>query len=1096
MSLAEFSVRRPVAILTISVAITLFGSLAFNQLPLELLPDLSYPTLTVQTGYADAAPTSVEQFVSRPLEETVGVIPGLRSLRSVSRAGISEVILEFEWDEEMDFAAMDAREKVNLVELPREADRPRVLRFDPTLDPIVRLAFHGDRPLDEVRQIADRWLKPRLESIPGVAAAKVRGGLAPEIQVDVDTARLAALGLTLDELATALRADNVNRPGGVLKDWGSVYLVRTLNEFEDLDQLRKTIVRDGEGGRVRVEDVAVVHRGHKDRVEITRASGEEIVEISLHKEGSSNTIVVSDEIQERLASIQAELAEGLELRILTDQSIYVRDALAQVKSAALFGGLLAILVLYFFLRDAISTLIVGITIPLSVVATFLPMLKTGVSLNIMSLGGLALGVGMLVDNSIVVLESIDRHHGQGKSRRESAIDGARQVTGAVIAATLTTISVFLPIVFVQGIAGQLFYDLAVTVCLSLLASLVVSLTLIPALYAVLASLMETLRVEGRQGGRWPWPAWPGWPAPSPHLSRRLARPFLFLGVTVIRLLLAILRPVVAVVFGVFWILDRIFRIATAPFRWALGALTRVYPSGLRSALRYRWLWLPLAFALFVVALLAVPRLGTQLVPDLSQGEFAFRMRMPEGSTLESSDSVVARIESSIVNDPNMERMFSVVGSLPSSASGQQTVGENLAQMNFVLSDRGASGDPQDETRSIQAVRRALDRFPDVEAELIRPSVLSMRPAIAVQLFGDDLEELDRGSEQVAAALSRLDGVEDIRTSSQPGNPEITVVLDRERAASYGIRVSDLGRTLQQQIRGEVIGPFREREDRIDIRLRAVENARDRASAVEDLRIRLENGTTVPVAAVADVQFDRGPAAIHRYRGTRVTEVTAQVRQADVGAVLQSVRDAVAEVPLPHTVVAEMGGQDEDLKVSFDSLRMALLLAIFMVYVVMAVQFESFRYPLVILLSVPLGIVGVVAALGITGTPISVLALIGAVMLAGIVVNNAIVLVDAIRRRRQEGEPMDTAIVEAGAERFRPIIMTTTTTVLALLPMALGLGAGDELRRPLALTVIGGLSVATVLTLIVIPCLYRSMSPDASKTEPVAADLRAAPQGEG
>ena len=484
MSLPEASVRRPVTICMAAVALTIFGALSFFKIPVELLPDLAYPTLTVQTVYPDAAPTSVEQFITRPLEETLGVIAGVREMRSVSRSGLSDVILEFEWDERMDFAAMEVREKLGLVELPREAELPRVLRFDPSLDPIARLSFTGDRPLDELRQVADRWLKPRLEAIQGVAAAKVRGGFEPEIQVEADEDRMAALGLTLDDLARALRAENVNRPGGTLKDWSSIYLVRTLHEFTDLDQLRRTVVFEGDSGRVRVEDVATVSRGHRDRTEIARSDGNETVEIALHREGSTNTLTVSESIREALdgppgrpdLGLRAQMDDDLQLTFLTDQSVYIAEAIDQVWSAALLGGVLAILVLYFFLRDLRATTIIGATIPLSVITAFLPMFKTGVSLNIMSLGGLALGVGMLVDNSIVVLEAIDRRGREGLSAIEAAGRGATDVAGAVIASTLTTISVFLPIVFVRGVAGQLFYDLAVTVCLTLMTSLIVSLT--------------------------------------------------------------------------------------------------------------------------------------------------------------------------------------------------------------------------------------------------------------------------------------------------------------------------------------------------------------------------------------------------------------------------------------------------------------------------------------------------------------------------------------------------------------------------------------------------------------------------------------------
>jgi HAE1 family hydrophobic/amphiphilic exporter-1 len=1108
MKLPDLSVRRPVTIAVTTVALTIFGALSWTNIPVELLPNLSYPTLTVQTEYPDAAPTSVEQFVTRPIEETVGVIPGVREMRSVSRAGLSEVVLEFEWDERMDFAAMDVREKLGLVELPREAEPPRVLRFDPSLDPIVRMSFTGDRPLDELRQIADRWLKPRLEAIQGVAAAKVRGGLDPEIQVEVDEDRMAALGLTLDDLARALRAENVNRPGGTLKDWAAVYLVRTLHEFTDLDQLRRTVVRESESGRVRVEDVARVRRGHRDRQEITRSEGSEVVEIALHREGSANTIAVAKAITEALngppempeLGLLGQLDDDLELQILTDQSIYISEAIGQVWSAALIGGLLAILVLFFFLRDPRSTTIIGLTIPVSVVATFLPMYKSGVSLNIMSLGGLALGVGMLVDNSIVVLEAIDRRRREGLAARDAAARGAGEVAGAVTAATLTTVSVFLPIVFVRGVAGQLFYDLAVTVCLALMMSLAVSLTLIPMLSAVELGKARSIPLEEAFGGA---PDTTARAMLASFLHPRNLLPPLYGGArrTPARIMMVLSLPVRfiwrltfyvlrSLTFSVVWLMRslltlifstvgliwigaaRMFDILFWPATKSFDSLGRTYPGMLAAALRARWAILPVAFAIFVMAVAVVPLLGTNLVPDLSQGEFAFRVRLAEGTTLESNADMIERIEGRAIADGRFVRVFSVVGSWPSTASGRQTLGENLSQVNFVLPDDATA---EDEAAAIERMREIFALFPNVEAELAHPSVLSVRPPLAVHLFGENLEELDQAARVASGMMWDLPAIQDVATSSEPGNPEIKIELDRERAADLGVRAEPLSRSLQRQIGGEIVGQYREEEQRLDIRLRASEDWRDRASEIAALRYRLDNGTVVPVSAFADITLERGPAAIHRIGGGRVAKVTAKVASADLGHALEELKTGLAGLALPESVVAEPAGQDEELRVSYSSLRLALALAVFMVYVVMAVQFESLRYPFVILLAVPLGIVGVVLGLLVTGTSISVLALIGAVMLSGIVVNNAIVLVDAVNRRRRDGEALEQAIVGAGRERLRPILMTTATTVLALFPMALGLGAGDELRRPLAITVIGGLTVATLLTLVVIPCLYRAMT---------------------
>jgi len=1073
----ELAVRRPVTVAMATLAVAVFGFLAARTLPVELLPDLSYPTLTIQTVYADAAPEAVEFFITRPVEEAVGVIPGVRDMRSVSRASLSEVVLEFEWDEDMDVASLEVREKLGLVNLPREADRAKVLRFDPSLEPVMRLGFGSERPLVETRQLAERWLKPRLESVRGVAAARVRGGLEPEIQVEADEDRLAAFGLTLDDLARALRAENVNRPGGTVRDWGTVYLVRTLHEFVSLEQVRRTVVRETDDGRVRVEDIAEVRRGSADRQEITRSAGIEAVEIALYREGSANTVAVAAAVREELETLRRSMPEDLHLELLADQSTYVSDAIGQVRFAGLAGGLLAILVLYFFLRDLRATAIIALTIPISVIATFLPLQQGGVSLNIMSLGGLALGMGMLVDNSIVVLEAIDRRRRAGDSRSQASIHGASEVAGAVMAATFTTICVFLPIVFVEGIAGQLFFDLALTVCLALVASLVVSLTLIPALAALgpEGSDSEAADTERETVSRWllrvrefVLPARGDRPAWRHGLLLMLTMP--------LRLSLAL--PLFAVGVGL-WLLG----LAWMAFAWVFQGLSwlpsrlfdavgHAYPPVLAASLRMRWLVVPLAFVLFGLSLLAAGQLGTNLVPSLSQGEFAFQLRLPAGTPLESTAQVVERIEAQFEGDPNFARVFSVIGSLPSTASGRQTLGENLAQVNVALPE--GAGAEAEET-AVARVREVLALFPRAETELVRGSAIATGPPVVVNVFSDDLETLDEAAMAVESALNRMPALADVGSSLEPGNPEIRVEIDRERAAEFGVTAEQLGTTLRRQIRGEVVGRYREDEDRLDIRLRSSAASRDRAEEIAELRLRLADGTAVPITAVANVTVERGPAAIHRADGARVAQVTARVPAADLGGVLADVKLTVAGLDLPGGAVAEPAGQEEEMRVSFDSLKLALGLAVFLVYVVMAMQFESLLHPFVILLSVPLGAIGVVAALLLTGRDLDVLVLIGVVMLAGIVVNNAIVLIDAVNRRRREGEDLDTALVGAGRERLRPILMTTTTTVLGLLPMALGLGPGDELRAPLAITVIGGLLGATLLTLIVIPCLYRSLT---------------------
>lgn len=1087
------------------LAVAVFGALAVRELQVELLPDLSHPTLTVRTEHVDAAPLSIEQFVTRPIEEAVGVIPGVREMRSASRAGLSEVTLQFDWGEDMDVTALEVREKLGLVELPRDAERSRVLRFDPSLDPILRVAFSGDRPLEELRQLAERLLKPKIESIRGVAAARVRGGLEPEVQVEADEKRLAALGLTLDDLGRALRQANVNLPGGTLRDYGTLYLVRTLNEFVDIEQLERTVVRDGPEGRVLVGEVAEVRLGHRDRQEVTRSAGDEVVELAIHREGAANTVAVAAEVRAELDRLQGELADDLTLTVLADQSRFVSAAIRQVQVAALLGGLLAILVLYFFLRQLRPTLLIALSIPASLLATFLGLRQFGVTLNVMSLGGLALGIGMLLDNSIVVLEAIDRRRRAGDSNAEAASRGGGEVASAVTAATLTTVCVFLPVVFVEGIAGQLFSDLAITVCLCLVASLFVSLTLIPAVAGLGSDPTGVLSDAASLGPR----AWlkrlsdfvlgrdrtldSDGDTPPGRWRRFLhwLRVVLFFPVRLVLAILALVVGLVAALLTRAWqLIAWLFEVVSWPLLSVVDGIGRLYPRLLRSALAHGGLVVLVAFLGLLACWPLARDLGTNLVPPLARGEFGLRLRLPAGTPLEVTAEHVERLEEGLIADGRFAAVFSSVGALPATASGLPTTGENLAQVDLALPPGSTSVDEAD---AVARCRELLGLFPDIEVELVRPTILSLSPPVAIDVLADDLEVLDAATERVAAALSELPELADVSTTLEPGHPELRVRLDRDRAAAMGLSAEALGQTLRRQLRGEVLGQLRQDEERIDIRLRSHESGRDRIGEVGALRMRTSTGESVPVSALAQVELGQGPAAIHRFENSRAARVSAKVPAVDLASALATVRETLDEVrpELPGGAVAELSGQEKDMKTSFDSLRLALALAVFLVLVVMAMQFESLKQPFVILLSVPLGAIGVVLTLVLLGRNIDVFVLLGVVMLAGIVVNNAIVLVDAVSRRRREGQALDAALEAAGGERLRPILMTTATTVLGLLPMALGLGEGDELRAPLAITVIGGLTGSTVLTLLVIPCLYRLVNARAERRRVAALAEQAA-----
>ncbi|MEZ6183381.1 MAG: efflux RND transporter permease subunit [Planctomycetota bacterium] len=1083
MSLPRWAVERPVSTLMATTAVAVFGYLALRELPVALLPDLSYPTLTVQTTYPDASPLSVERLVTRPIEEAVGVIPGVRDMHSVSRAGTSEVVLEFEWDESMDLSTLAVREKLGLVELPREAERPRVLRYDPAQDPVMRLSLAGSDDLELLREHAERWLKRELEGVDGVAAAKVQGGIEAEVEVAVDPLRLAQLGLTFADVSSALQRQDVNLPGGSVVDRGAIFLVRTLHEFTDLTAIRRTVLRQAEaGGVVRVEDVARVARVPTERKEITRVDGGEAVEIGVYREGETNAVRVAAAIREALAELEPDLPPGLSLTVLSDGSRYVSAAIDAVWSAALGGGLLAILVLFFFLRDLPSTAIVAATIPASVIATFLPLQLAGVSLNVMSLGGLALGVGMLVDNSIVVLEAIARRREGGAARADAAARGAEDVAGAVAAATFTTVSVFVPIVFVKGVAGQLFYDLAVTVCLSLLASLLVALTLIPTLAAregglplAGGTLFPWDRVAADEA-RQPWTfRWGRWELPpvgdGRHWFSRTLTALLFLP----RILAGLVG---GVVYGVWLAVKLVFLTLTWPVKLLLSGVEATYPKVLGVALEHRALVLVAASGLLVVAWFLGRQLGHDLVPSLAQGNFAFRLTLPEGTPLETTSSVVARVERELGRDPRFARVFSSIGTLPSAGSGRQSVGENLAQIDLALTP---PVDGEREAEAVSAVREVLAGFPRARAELVVPQALNLRPPVQVDVFAADLETLWPAALQVELALRGVPALRDVRSTREPGAPEVRIALRRERAAQQGLTVQEIAEELRRMLRGDAPAKFREGERRIDVRVITPRATRSRASAVRDLPVRLPSGQNVPVFTVAEVTEDSGPAAIHRARGSRVVRIQAEIQGADLAAALDQVRAALAPVSL-GTATYELAGQDQELELSYRSLQLALTLAVFLVFAVMATQFESLRTPFVVLCTVPLGGVGVVLGLWVTGTPVSVLVLIGAVMLAGIVVNNAIVLVDAVLRVQRGGASLYAAILEGARLRLRPIIMTTTTTVLGLAPLALGFGEGGELRRPLAIAVVAGLSVATLLTVIVVPCLTSLLAADTPEPE--------------
>ena len=1039
MKLVEFSTRRRVTVAMLMVAIIAFGGVGFSRLAVNLLPDITYPTITVRTEYEGVAPLEIERLISEPVEGLVGVVSNVVRVASISRPGISDVVVEFGWGTNMDFASLDIREKLDLANLPRDASKPILLRFDPSLDPVMRLAFYGTLSLMEMRRVAEERLRPDLESLEGVAAIRINGGLEEEIQVEVEARRLAHLGISIPEVTSRLAAENVNLTGGVLKDGEAEFLVRTLNEFQGIDEIGEIVIGQIERAPIKLKDVGRVFRGHRERDLVTRINGREGVEVSVFKEGDANTVQVSAAVQERLDEFLAEnasLLEGSGMEVVFNQATFIQQAVDEVLNTAILGGILAVVILFLFLRDLKSTTIIGLSIPLSVVATFFLMFGSDVSLNIMSLGGLALGVGMLVDNSIVVLESVQRYRDQGLSVLAAVVRGASEVGRAVIAATTTTICVFLPIVFVEGVAGQLFRDQALAVTYSLVSSLVVALMLIP----MLSSLsLERMIAEAEEIG--PKRGVQG-PAFLIGLIRTLGR--------------GVGRVFSTLLFPLYWLFDLVF-----------NAFNTAYPPFLSWALRRRLLVLAVFIGLGALVLGRAQHLGLELIPEMSQGEFLVDLEWRTGTPLEQTAAQVAALDRQVRRLGGIASVFALVGSSAQTGGTAADKKEHTAHLHVRLAPE------MSEEAAIEAVRGLLGRVPDLKFKFSRPAYFSFRTPIEVEISGYSLSALDLLAEQAVERLHTIPGLTDIRSSTAGGQPEVQIVFDRRRVAELGTTVQNIGELLRNKLQGDVATELARRDRKVDIRVRALDEERQ---TVADLKQMVVSPASYPVPvaleSVAQVRAVEGPAEIRRLDQERVAVLSANLDGRDLGGVVAEIEAVLADLPLPEGFTVAIGGQNEEMVRSFDSMKFALLLAVFLVYLVMASQFESLLHPLVIMFTIPLGLIGSALGLLATGTTISVVVLIGLIMLAGIVVNNAIVLVDYINHlRRDEGMEKFAAVLRAGEVRFRPILMTTSTTVLGLLPMALGLGEGAEIRAPMAITVIGGLLVSTLLTLVLIPVVY-------------------------
>lgn len=1121
MSIVEFSTRRRVTIAMVTFTFVLFGAIALNNLKVNLLPDLSYPTLTVRTEYTGAAPAEIETLLSEPLEESLGVVKNLRKIKSVSRTGQSDVVLEFAWGTDMDQAGLEVRDKLELLRLPLEAKSPVVLRFNPTTEPIMRLGLvvpenskgNNQAQLIQLRRFAEEELKKRLEPVDGVAAVKVAGGLEDEIQVAIDNERLSQLNLSVETVISRLRQENINTSAGRIEEGSERYLVRTVNQFANLDTMADMLVANTAMGiPVKLRDVATITQGFKERQAIIRVGGQEAIELALYKEGDANTVAVAKAVKAALTAMQNQNSpgpgrpgkasadgkytiDGLQLTTIEDASVFIESALSEVKKEALLGAVFSILIIFFFLRDGWSTFVIGLSLPISIVTTFFFMDQLGLSLNVMSLAGLALATGMVVDDSIVVLESIAKARERGLGILDAAIQGAGEVSMAVVASTLTTVAVFFPLVFVEGVAGQLFKDQALTVSIALLISLVVSLTLIPMLSSLKAhspmafaedeQLPLTTAEKWRQfianlkpmlkyplGGRWPKPL--AWLVFAVLLVPKLV---LVLPVYAIGLLISLVYP--PIVFGITWLFSSATRLSRGtggslmvkigdkiikPYDHAAAYYHRILPKVLEKPRNI----LIGAGTAFLASLLLATTLGADLIPQLAQDRFEMTAKLAPGTRLEETDQLVKAIQGKHAGDTDIQALYGVSGSGTRLDANPTESGENIAKLSVVLG-KGYSRDS--EAAVTERLRETMKSFPDVQVKFGRPELFSFSTPLEIEIRGTDLKALETSARKLSGLMQKSPHYADVKSSVEQGYPEIQILFDQNRAAALGLTSRQIADQVVKQVRGEVATRYSFRDRKIDVLVRAQEDAR---ASVDDIRNIIVNpmaAQPVTLAAVAEVIPTIGPSEINRVDQTRVAIISANLRDIDLGSAVSEVRSMIQENPLSAEVRVAFGGQSEELDRSRNSLFFAFGLAIFLVYLVMASQFESLLHPFVILFTIPLAMVGAVLALWLSGSPISVVVFIGLILLVGIVVKNAIVLIDKVNQLREEGVEKRLAICRGAESRLRPIIMTTLTTLFGFAPLAFFGGDGAEVRAPMALTVIGGLTVSTLLTLVVIPIVY-------------------------
>ena len=1034
MNISSFSVKRPVLTIMASLIVIIIGAISLTRLSVDLMPDITYPTLSISTGYEDASPEEVEELITIPIEEAMSAVPGVDEVTSVSAEGQSSVRVSFAWGADLNEAANDVRDRLDRVlpRLPEDVERPQLRKFDLAAFPILILGVSSSLDPIHVRQLIDDQVKNRIEKIPGVASLDIRGGLDREIHVNLDSEKMKALGLPIDQILKRLKEENINLPAGTIEQGLQDVTIRTPGIYNNLDELRNTVVALRDGVAIQLKEIAGVEDAWEKVTRIVRVNNKPGIRMSVSKQSGKNTVDVATRVLQEIERVNRDLPQ-IQIVTIIDSSDYIKRSITNVGTIILYGGVLAICVLLFFLRNIPSTAIIATTIPISIVATFALMYFNGFTLNLMTLGGLALGVGMLVDNAIVVLENIYRQREAGEDRISAAIKGSQEVTAAVIASTLTTLAVFLPLIFVRGMSGIMFEQLSYVIGFSLICSLAVALTLVPMLAARIRLPLSSGSESGNTIGGW------------------------------------------------------FFRVTAKFFRQLEDTYTRM----LGFALNHRILVVGSAFLLLCGSLFLIPYVGVELMPASDEGEVRVNAEMAVGTRLELMDRAFQQIEKIVYEAvPEIDNTVSFLG-----GSSWRARGSNTGSMRIALKPLSERTRSSDEIAS--DLRKKLNFIPGTKVRTRAGGGLFIlrigtgdTERVQIEVHGYDLETSNDLALRVEEIITDIPGITDTSISRETGTPEELIIVDRQKAADMKLSISSIANMLQTVLSGTSAGNYREGGSEYRIRVKLADKDKNELRDILDLPVTNNDGEQVVLKNVVQVRPRRGPVLIERKSQERVTYISANISGRDMGSILADIRKGLQTIPIPREFNIVIGGDYQEQQKAFRELLISFILAIILVYMVMASLYESLRYPFVVMFSVPMAVIGVILMLLLTRTTFNIQSYIGCIMLGGIVVNNAILLVDHINLlRRRDGFPLRDAVEEAGRRRLRPVLMTASTTILAMIPLAMGLGEGGDAQAPMARAIIGGLISSNLITLIILPAIYTLVEGKKLASAPVSVSER-------